>query len=96
MIRNPPCIASRISPELSSLIESIINNLDTEEPITLGVIHIFATYELPDELNETEYLHHADTDESLIGELDALIEEHGGQQRRLILYMPLPANRFRG
>jgi len=53
MIRNPIDISSRVSPELSSLIESIINNLDTGEPITLASVHEFITHELPMEINET-------------------------------------------
>lgn len=77
MIRNPIDIASRVSPELSSLIESMINQLDTSEPITLDSIRTFITYELPAELNETEQLHHFDISESLIDELDALIEAFG-------------------
>jgi len=77
MIRNPIDIASRVSPELSSLIESIINQLDTSEPIMLDSIRTFILYELPAEINETEKLHHFDIGESLIDELDALIEGFG-------------------
>lgn len=77
MIRNPIDIATRVSPELSSLIESIINNLDTSEPVTLASIRAFITHELPAEINETEQLHHFDIGESLIDELDALIEGFG-------------------
>lgn len=78
MIRNPIDISSRVSPELSSFIESMINNLDTNEPITLDAIRTFITYELPAEINDTEHMHHFDIGESLIDELDALIEEFGG------------------
>lgn len=77
MIRNPIDIASRVSPELSRLIESIINQLDTSEPITLDSVRAFIAHELPAEINETEQLHHFDIGESLIDELDALIEEFG-------------------
>jgi|ERR1035437_118738 hypothetical protein len=77
MIRNPIDIASRVSPELTSLIETIINQLDTDEPVTLASIRSFITNELPAEINETEQMHHFDTGESLIDELDALIEEFG-------------------
>jgi len=73
MIRNPIDIASRVSPELSSLIESLIDYLDTSEPITLSIIRLFITQEF----NETEQMHHFDISESLIDELDALIEEFG-------------------
>ena len=77
MIRNPIDIASRVSPELSSLIESIVNQLDSDEPVTLAAIRAFVAHELPIEINETEQLHHFDIGESLIDELDALIEEFG-------------------
>ena len=74
MIRNPIDIASRVSPELTSLIEAMINQLDTDEPVTLGSVRSFITNELPAEINETEELHHFDISESLIDELDELIE----------------------
>ncbi len=77
MIRNPIDIASRVSPELTSLIEAIINQLDTDEPVTLGSVRSFIANELPAEINETEELHHFDMSESLIDELDELIEEFG-------------------
>ena len=77
MIRNPIDIASRVSPELSSLIESIIGNFDTGEPITLTSVREFIAHELPAELDETEHLHHFDVSESLIDELDDLIVDFG-------------------
>lgn len=77
MIRNPIDIASRVSPELSSLIESIINQLESGEPITLALIHAFITEDLPAEFSEAEQMHHFDIDESLIDELDGLIEQFG-------------------
>ena len=77
MIRNPIDIASRVSPELSSLIETIIDRLDTDEPITLSAIHSFITNDLPAQVDETEELHHFDTYESLIDELNTLIEQFG-------------------
>ena len=77
MIRNPIDIASRVSPELSGLIETIINNLEGDDPLTLGSIRSFITHEFPAEINETEHMHHFDVGESIIDELDALIEEFG-------------------
>ncbi len=77
MIRNPIDIASRVSPELSSLIETIIDQLESDEPITLSAIRSFITNDLPAQVDETEELHHFDTDESLIDELHALIEQFG-------------------
>jgi len=77
MIRNPIDIASRTSPELSSFIETIVNQLDSDEPVTLAAIRLFIEHELPAEISEDEHLHHFDTGESLIDELDALIEGFG-------------------
>lgn len=77
MIRNPIDIASRVSPELSGIIETIINQLETDEPVTLDAIRSFIAHELPAEIDESEHLHHIDTVESLVDELDELIEQFG-------------------
>lgn len=77
MVRNPIDISSRVSPELSGLIESIINQLDTDEPVTLAGVRSFIAHELPAEISEAEHLHHFDTVESLIDELDALVDGFG-------------------
>jgi len=77
MIRNPIDIASRVSPELSGLIEAIINQLETDELITLGVIRKFITEDFPVEINESEQMHHIDIGESLIDEQDVLIDMFG-------------------
>ena len=77
MIRNPIDIASHVSPELSDLIQGVIDELDTDEPITLSAIRSFITNDLPAEMDETEHMHHFDLDESLIDELDALIDQFG-------------------
>jgi hypothetical protein len=77
MIRNPIDIASRVSPELSSLIETLINQLETDEPVTLASVRSFIKHELPAEIDEDEQMHHFDVDESVIDELDELIEQFG-------------------
>ena len=77
MIRNPIDIASRVSPELSGLIESIIDQLESDEPVTLAVIRSFIAHDLPAQIDEIEEMHHFDTDESLVDELDELIEQFG-------------------
>ena len=77
MIRNPIDIASRTSPELSSLIEAIINQFDSDEPVTLAAVRSFIEHELPAEISEDEHLHHFDTGESLVDELDGLIDQFG-------------------
>lgn len=77
MIRNPIDISTRVSPELSSLIESIVNQMDTDEPITLGMVRSFIVNDLPAEFSEAEEMHHFDIDESLVDELDMLIGGFG-------------------
>ena len=77
MIRNPIDIASRVSPELTSLIETIIDRLESDEPVTLGAIRTFIAHDMPGEMSEAEEMHHFDVEESLIDELDELIEGFG-------------------
>jgi hypothetical protein len=77
MIRNPIDIASRVSPELSSFIEHMIDRLDSGEPVTLGAVRTFIARDLPEQIAEDEHLHRFDNAESLNDELDALIEGFG-------------------
>ena len=77
MIRNPIDVATRVSPELSGLIETLIDQLDTGEPVTLASVRSFIRHELPDDIDENEHLHHFDVDESVVDELDELIEQFG-------------------
>lgn len=77
MIRNPIDVATRVSPDLSALIESRVNDPDAEQPATLATVRAFAAGLLPVAFAETERLHHFDVSESLLDELDALIEEFG-------------------
>jgi hypothetical protein len=77
MIRNPIDIASRVSPELSTLIETLIDQLESDEPLTLSAVRSFLKHGMPVEIDEDEHLHHFDVDESVIDELDELIEQFG-------------------
>ncbi|MEP6879599.1 MAG: hypothetical protein ABI865_12210 [Nitrosospira sp.] len=77
MIRNSIDVANRVSPNLSALIESQVNDPDAEQPVTLATVRTFISGLLPPSLSETERLHHVDIDASLFDELDALIEEFG-------------------
>jgi len=77
MIRNPIDIATRVSPELSGLIQTIISQLDSGEPVTLSMIRSFIRHDLPSEIDETERMHHFDVEDSLSDELDELIEQFG-------------------
>jgi len=76
-IRNPIDIASRVSPELTSLIETIITQLESDEPVTLGIVRTVITYDIPEDMSEVEEMHHFDVEESVVDELDELIEEFG-------------------
>jgi len=78
MIRNPIDVASRVSPNLSALIESQVNDPDAEQPVTLATVRTFIAGLLPASFSETERLHHIDIDVSLLDEIDALIEEFSG------------------
>jgi hypothetical protein len=77
MIRNPIDIASRVSPELSGIIETLIDQLDNGEPMTLAAVRSFLKHGMPVEIDEEEHMHHFDVDESVIDELDELIEQFG-------------------
>ncbi|MHB1215241.1 MAG: hypothetical protein ACYCY9_09660 [Thiobacillus sp.] len=78
MIRNPIDVASRVSPRLSTLLSSRVNNPENEQPVTLMAVRRFLADLLPDDFNEAEQLHHFDVDISMLDELDALIEEFDG------------------
>ena len=78
MIRNPIDVASRVSPRLSALLSSRVNNPECEQPVTLMAVRRFLADLLPDDFKEAEQLHHFDVDISILDELDALIEEFGG------------------
>jgi predicted transcriptional regulator len=77
MIRNPIDIASRVSSNLSALIEDRVNKSELEQDITLATIHDFVAGLLSDAFTEAEERHHFDINESLLDELNALIEEFG-------------------
>jgi hypothetical protein len=77
MISNPIDISARVSPELSGLIETLIDQLNSGEPVTLAAVRSFIKHEMPVEMDEDEELHHFDVEESVIDELDELIEQFG-------------------
>lgn len=78
MIRNPIDVTARVSPQLSELIESRVNDPDAEQPITLAKVRAFIADLLPGPFKAAERLHHFDAGVSVLDELDALIEEYGG------------------
>lgn len=78
MSTNPIDVASRVSPQLSALLSSRVDNPECEQPVTLMAVRRFLADLLPADFKETERLHHFDISESLLDELDTLIEEYGG------------------
>jgi hypothetical protein len=78
MIHYPVDVDTRVSPNLSLLIDSRVNDPDAEQPVTLATVRAFIAGLLPSALDEAERLHHFDMDASLLDELDVLIEEYGG------------------
>jgi hypothetical protein len=77
MIPNPIDVSTRVSPRLSALLFSRVNNPDCEQPVTLMAVRRFLADLLPSDFREAEQMHHFDVSESLLDELDALIEEFG-------------------
>ncbi len=77
MIRNPIDAAVYVSPELSALIESRLNDPLVEQPLTLAQMRLFVADMLPDAYDEAESMHHFDVSESLLDELDHLIAGYG-------------------
>jgi len=77
MISNPIDISARVSPELSAIIATLISQFDSGESLTLAEIRSFLIHGMPAETDEDEQLHHFDVDESVIDELDQLIEQFG-------------------
>jgi len=77
--QNPIDVVSRVSPTLSALIESRANDPEAVQPTTLAGVRVFVAGLLSREYREAERLHHFDINESVLDELDALIEEFGGE-----------------
>lgn len=77
MIRNSFDVATRVSPRLAAFIEHCIENEDLPEPVTLFAVRNHLARMLSPEYRESERLHHIDLGDSLLDELDALIDEFG-------------------
>lgn len=77
MIRNPIDASVYVSPQLSALIESRVNDPDAEQPITLGQVRALLADMLPASYLEAERIHNVDVSDSVLDELDALIDEYG-------------------
>ncbi|MFP5410685.1 MAG: hypothetical protein ACLGG6_06895 [Gammaproteobacteria bacterium] len=77
MIPNPIDVSARVSPRLSALLHSRVNHPEAEQPVTLMAARRYLARQLPDDFREAEQMHRFDVGESLIDELDALIDEFG-------------------
>lgn len=77
MTRHSIDVASRVSPRLSALLKSRVNDPECEQPVTLVAVRRFLADLLPADFREAERLHHIDVEASLLDEMDSLIEEFG-------------------
>lgn len=72
-------VTTRVSPRLSALFASRANDPDAPQPVTLASVRMFLFGLLSREFKEAERRHHFDLGDSILDELDALIEEFGGE-----------------
>ena len=70
--------AARVSRELSAMLEALVNDPDREPPQTLEEARAELLRRSAPSARQTEFLHPQDFD-SLLVELDGLIEEYGGE-----------------
>lgn len=75
--QDPIDVSVGISPRLSNLIESRVNDPDAEEPATLGSVREYLLGLMPAGFKEAERMHRFDVGESLIDEMNTLIERFG-------------------
>jgi len=69
-------VATRVSAQLSEVLEKFTGDPDRENPATLAEVRAALRRRGEPPARETEYLHPQDRD-SLLVEIDALIEEYG-------------------
>lgn len=73
-MRLPIDIATRVSPELSGIIEGLVNDPDVEEPVTLGFVRKWIASGLLGEMAQAEQLR-SEARQTVLAEIDALIEQ---------------------
>jgi hypothetical protein len=78
-LRHSIDVASRVSPALSRLIDKLLER-ETEAPETLGEVRAVLRARGGANVRQAEFLHPQD-EESLLAELDRLIEEFGPEAR---------------
>lgn len=69
-------VTPQVSRELSEIIEALANDPDIEEPVTLGVLRARVARREHGQREEADRLHFGSND-TVLGEIDTLIEQHG-------------------
>lgn len=77
-IRHSLDVAARVSAELSEIIETLVNDPDREETVTLEEVRGTLVESGAAEVVQEELLHPQERN-SLLAEIDGLIEEYGGE-----------------
>lgn len=77
-IRHSLDVAARVSAELSEIIETLVNDPDREETVTLEEVRGTLVESGAAEAVQEELLHPQERN-SLLAEIDGLIEEYGGE-----------------
>jgi len=77
MIRNPVDASTYVSPQLSSFIDRRLNDPDVEQPLTLEQVRGYLASMLSEPFLEAEDMHRFDVSDSILDELDELIDEFG-------------------
>lgn len=77
MLHHSIDVSSNVTPRLSALIESVVNNPDGPDTPTLDTVRQFFSDLMPKDFIETEHLHHFDLTDSLLDELTQLIDDYG-------------------
>ena len=72
----PHDVTPTVSFELSEIIEALVNDPDIEEAVTLGFLRQRIARREQGRQEETDRMHFGSQD-TVLGEIDALIEQHG-------------------
>lgn len=81
MIHNPLDVSIHVTPRLSALIESVVNNPDGPDEPTLDTVHRHFAELLSGGFDDMEHTPRFDLSDSLEDELACLIEEYGPDAR---------------